>query len=74
MLKIANAICPKCGEPPRYAKGMFKAMVSLERVDPNKLSTFRFGDYKRVIAAYENVTTLVCGGGHEWEAIIGEEE
>lgn len=69
-------LCPKCGAPAREVRARFVALVDLERKpgylcgrDPQPDWSFGSVFRSRELKILDDGrATLVCGGGHEWQA------
>lgn len=77
-MKFKPFTCPKCGTRTRAFKAVIKCSVPLEQSIFSSKDNFkpRFDLIRRLGKTPEipNSVTLICGGGHEWEALIIERE
>lgn len=62
-LKVSQRLCPKCGEPPRFAVGQFFVHVEATVVD----GVLKTGKPKYVGKPANELVELECGGGHRWK-------
>lgn len=68
--------CPKCGEPARALKAMMCCAVPLVLEKDTDYYEVQFNQLRRAEAPPRllNEVLLMCGGGHEWDAVIVEEK
>ena len=69
-VRFAQPRCPKCGEPPRVACGIFHGVRNLTQ---EKDGSFSWSYNKAVLGKpMRGDIELECGGGHHWESMLLE--